>query len=272
MTVSTFGALDGLRRLRIPDQAGAAALKKGYRDHPLDISGPSASEPLVDARHIGLKGENFYASARNPPHYSPIAGAIPELWVRKNVGERLVSVNGRLSKVGLALWLFDGWRPTAVQSYFHGDWMPMQLRARRSDLTDAAVLAEVETYWAAPTVDPAAPSPHLTGGAVDLTLCWHDTNERLWMGSVFDDVSELASLDHFEKVPTDKLSLSNDEARANRRLLYWVMLDAGFSANPAEWWHFSYGDQMWARLTGAPTAFYGTSTPPARIAAREAAA
>lgn len=272
MTRSTFGALARLRRQPIPDQTAASARKKGYRDHPLDISDLRSNEPLVDAREIGLKGENFYASSRNPPHYGPIAGAIPELWVRKSVAERLVSADRRLSNIGLALWLFDGWRPTAVQSYFHDDWMPRELQARRGELSKAAVRAEVETYWAAPTIDPSAPSPHLTGGAVDLTVCWRDSGERLWMGSIFDDVSELARLDYFEATPNDKLSLSNDEARANRRLLFWVLVEAGFSANPAEWWHYSFGDQMWARLTGTAAAFYGASTPPSRIAAREAAA
>jgi D-alanyl-D-alanine dipeptidase len=35
------------------------------------------------------------------------------------------------------------------------------------------------------------------------------------------------------------------------------MIEAGFAANPTEWWHFSFGDQMWAKLTGADAALYG---------------
>src|SRR5688572_28053291 len=105
--------------------------------------------------------------------------------------------------------------------------MPHALKARRPDLADQALELEVETYWAAPTTDLNSPAPHLTGGAVDLTLCWSDTNERLWMGSLFDDVSAIADLDHFEKVRSHEVTVSDDEARANRRLLYWVMTDAG---------------------------------------------
>jgi D-alanyl-D-alanine dipeptidase len=39
------------------------------------------------------------------------------------------------------------------------------------------------------------------------------------------------------------------------------MADEGFAAHPDEWWHFSYGDQMWAALTDAPAALYGVTAP-----------
>jgi D-alanyl-D-alanine dipeptidase len=35
------------------------------------------------------------------------------------------------------------------------------------------------------------------------------------------------------------------------------MTEEGFAGLPDEWWHFSWGDQMWARLTSAPAAHYG---------------
>jgi D-alanyl-D-alanine dipeptidase len=83
------------------------------------------------------------------------------------------------------------------------------------------------------------------------------------MGSLFDDVSEIAHADWFEKrsAPHGKLEFSNDEARANRRLLHWIMVEHDFAPNPTEWWHFGYGELMWARLSGAPHAFYGLAEP-----------
>ena len=57
-------------------------------------------------------------------------------------------------------------------------------------------------------------------------------------------------------------SFSDEEARANRRLLHWLMVEEGFAGHPDEWWHFSWGDQMWAALTGAPAAHYGMATLP----------
>jgi hypothetical protein len=41
---------------------------------------------------------------------------------------------------------------------------------------------------------------------------------------------------------------SHPEYHAHRQLLRDVMLKAGFQRNPREWWHFSFGDQMWAWL------------------------
>ena len=55
--------------------------------------------------------------------------------------------------------------------------------------------------------------------------------------------------------------MSDEEARTNRRLLYWVMTEAGFANNPTEWWHYSWGDQLWARLMGRPHAHYGACIP-----------
>jgi D-alanyl-D-alanine dipeptidase len=39
------------------------------------------------------------------------------------------------------------------------------------------------------------------------------------------------------------------------------MTEEGFAGHPEEWWHFSWGDQLWAKLTGAPAALYGLAEP-----------
>ena len=97
----------------------------------------------------------------------------------------------------------------------------------------------------------------LSGGAVDLTLRWKN-GEALWMGSIFDDVTPMAHRDRFEGADTG-MAFSDEEARANRRLLHWLMAAEDFAGHPDEWWHFSWGDQMWAALTGAPEAHYGAA-------------
>jgi D-alanyl-D-alanine dipeptidase len=175
--------------------------------------------------------------------------------MRVGVAARLREVNARLAKSGLEIFLFDAWRPREVQAYFHDVWMPQELNRRQPHLSGAALTREVERYWAAPTVDENSPAPHATGGALDLTIRWM-SGEPLWMGSLFDDVTSIAHRDHFEG-QSDAISFSDEEARANRRLLHWVMTEAGFAGHTDEWWHFSYGDQLWAVLTGAPAALYG---------------
>jgi D-alanyl-D-alanine dipeptidase len=211
---------------------------------------------LVEARELGLEGENFYAGDRNPPYWHRVEGATDKLLLRRSVAEKLRQINRRAGDAGLELFLFDAWRPRAVQAYFHDVWMPRELQRRDPGLTGARLTEEVERYWSAPSADENSPAPHATGAAVDLTLRWKD-GETLWMGSLFDDVTKLAGRDRFESLAADNFSFSDQEARANRRLLHWLMTEEDFAGHPDEWWHFSWGDQMWAALTSASEAHYG---------------
>ncbi|CAK2155539.1 hypothetical protein VCRA2116O234_510012 [Vibrio crassostreae] len=47
----------------------------------------------------------------------------------------------------------------------------------------------------------------------------------------------------------------------NRRLLYNAMIGAGFTNLPSEWWHYDYGNQMWANYTGCNKAIFGATRP-----------
>ncbi|MEJ2857571.1 MULTISPECIES: hypothetical protein [unclassified Saccharothrix] len=77
---------------------------------------------------------------------------------------------------------------------------------------------------------------HVSGAAVDLTLCSVDGSE-LWMGTEVEG--------------------STDEVRERRRVLTAALTGAGLVNYPAGWWHWSYGDRYWAWVTGAPAARYG---------------
>jgi zinc D-Ala-D-Ala dipeptidase len=253
--MNVFGPLQDLRDRPIGDLAAARSARRDFRQRVPITRGALYDEALCEASALGLAGENFYHSEKNPPYWRRIEGSTPKLLLRRSVAEKLARVNARLLPLGLALHLFDAWRPRGVQAYFHDVWMPKELRRRGSKLDGAALAAEVERYWAAPSENENLPAPHATGGAVDLTLYWKGA-EALWMGSLFDDVTALAHRDRFETLD-EEFSFSNEEARANRRLLHWLMLEEGFAGHPDEWWHFSWGDQLWAALTGAPAAHYG---------------
>ena len=255
--MTRFGALEELRSRPIGDLAPARLARKVFRKTvPIRRDNAHYGEALVEARDRGLKGVNFYASDRNPPYWQRIEGATDRLLLRASVAEKLQTVNQRAASAGLELFLSDAWRPRAVQVYFHDVWMPRELMRRDPSLSGARLVEEVERYWAAPSADENSPAPHATGGAVDLTLRWKD-GETLWMGSLFDDVTALAARDRFESLTPDNFSFSDQEARANRRLLHWLMVEEGFAGHPEEWWHFSWGDQLWAALTGADAAHYG---------------
>lgn len=258
--MTLFGALSDLRSRPIADAAAARLRNTGFRRHPIARSNTYYLEEMVDVRDLGIAGENYYHSPRNPPYWRRIDGAVPDLLVRASVGERLARINARLGEAGLELFLFDAWRPKAVQAYFHDVWMPGEIARRQPALGGAALTQEVERYWAAPSTDESSPAPHATGAAVDLTIRWVGS-DPLWMGSIFDDATALAHGDRFENLDADAMSFSDEEARANRRLLHWVMVQEDFAGHPDEWWHFSWGDQLWAALTGAHAAHYAEATP-----------
>jgi zinc D-Ala-D-Ala dipeptidase len=255
--MTIFGALDELRHRPVGDQAPARAARIGCRRRvPIRRDNALFGEPVVEAREFGLKGINFYATPNNPPYWLAVEGATDKLLLRRAMGEKLARVNERAGAAGLELFLYDAWRPRAVQAFFHDVWMPKDLQRRDPSLKGKALLDEVERYWAVPSEDENSPAPHATGGAVDLTLRWKD-GDTLWMGSLFDDVTALAHRDRFENLTAENFSFSDQEAQANRRLLHWLMVEEGFAGHPDEWWHFSWGDQMWAALTGAAEAHYG---------------
>ena len=253
-----FGALEELRTRPIPDQTPIRSRTPGWRAKvAIDHTSPQFQEPLVDLKAHAIAGENYYHATRNPPYYRRIEGSVPDLLARASVAERLAAVNARIAAHDLELFIFDAWRPRAVQAYFHDVWMPEELKKRHPHLAGDDLWREVGRYWSAPTKDPKGPAPHSTGGAVDLTLRWK-SGGQLWMGSLFDDATAIAHRDHFERKTSD-LGFSDEEARANRRLLHWLMSDAGFVGYYEEWWHFSYGDQYWAGVTDAPAALYGVA-------------
>ena len=59
------------------------------------------------------------------------------------------------------LWLRapgEGWRPRAVQQYFHDKWMPREILKRHPKLSKDEVREETQRYWAAPTTDRKSPA------------------------------------------------------------------------------------------------------------------
>jgi D-alanyl-D-alanine dipeptidase len=78
---------------------------------------------------------------------------------------------------------------------------------------------------------------HRNGGSFDLTIIDERDNE-LSMGTDFDDLTERAATDFFEK--KKQLNLLEREAKKNRRTLKTAMAKAGFKNYAPEWWHWSF--------------------------------
>lgn len=177
-------------------------------------------------------------------------------YLREGVLQRLLEAQAILQKEhpGWRLQVFDAYRPIAVQQYMVDYTFREVAQAkglqvdRLTESQREAILALVYEFWAVPSLDPATPPPHSTGGAVDLTLV--DENDRaIEMGSPIDELSPRSYPDHF--ATSD--DTSDRRFHQHRQLLRSVILAAGFQQHPNEWWHFCLGDQMWAWLTNEAT-------------------
>jgi D-alanyl-D-alanine dipeptidase len=201
------------------------------------------------------------------PHPYQAAGAPygnrSPYFLRESVLRRLVQAQGRLDGSGWRILVFDAYRPVAVQRYMV-DHTLAQLAAERGHRPDALsaehrreLLDLVHKFWAVPSDDPATPPPHSTGAAMDITLI--DTHGLVCdMGGNIDEISERSWPDYY----ADDTSTLGQLHHRNRLRLRDAMAAAGFEQHPNEWWHFSFGDQLWAWLieqrSGAPgQAVYG---------------
>jgi len=184
------------------------------------------------------------------------------------------------------LFVWDAYRPQTVQQALFDSYVDKLVgdgTPREQAQQDA------QQFVSIPSDDPTRPPPHNTGGAVDLSIIrfWAEDWERMehltqvvmrtetsdnWqeiykaemerlqiirtrsmplpMGTVFDGVQDETLTLHFENIDEADLSDEAAVARDNRRLLWNVMIEAGFSNYPDEWWHFDFGNQFDAARTG----------------------
>lgn len=107
---------------------------------------------------------------------------------------------------------------------------------------------EVEHQTALVVARPVPLANHNCGGAVDVALIY---NEKLVdMGSLPQALVEKKIVEMFSELITD-------EQKKNRSILREAMELVGFVWYPGEWWHYCYGDRMWAVYTGQKECVYG---------------
>ena len=158
----------------------------------------------------------------------------------------------------LSLIVYDSWRPLQVQSFMFNMALKDELsksgisfQKEDRDLYNS-ITKKVEKFWANPFSGNNSPPPHSTGGALDVSLI-DSSGEFVEMGCSIDSMEESAEPDFYNDQNDNEFFLWN----SNRRLLKETMLEFGFVQHPNEWWHFSYGDQLWAWKKEKKNALYG---------------
>lgn len=183
-------------------------------------------------------------------HAEGLPGALDEGWLRAGVADRLARVAAGLPD-GLGLIVWDGYRPIATQAAIYNAYLD-ELTMVHADWPADALEDAASRYVTPPSRSLEAPPPHLTGGAVDLTLCDGD-GRALDMGTGFDAFVSEAAARGLEDRP--------GVVRDRRRILFWAMSAEDFTAYLEEWWHFDHGDQFWGLVRGRP-AIYAAAPPP----------
>lgn len=163
--------------------------------------------------------------------------------IREGVFNRLIAAQAGLP-TGLRICWVEGHRDPKLQERYFNNY-----RGRLEEL-DRNLSDEDSYLLASRYVAPPKIAPHVSGAAIDLTLCDEEGRE-LDMGTPVNATPEDSNgTCYFD-------AAVSVEARWNRTVMAKALEEVGLVNYPTEWWHWSYGDRYWARATGATAAIYG---------------
>ena len=175
--------------------------------------------------------------------------AIKDCYMRAEVYERLIEA-ARLLPKGYKFKIQDAYRPFALQKELYEKYkIELIDKFNLQEKTPEEVDEFIKQFISLPNKDPLVPPVHTTGGAIDLTIVDPNGNE-LDMGTCFDEFTEKTRTDYFEHQGCKRI-------RDNRRLLYNVMINAGFTNFPSEWWHYDYLDRFYAYYKNTEARYEG---------------
>lgn len=162
--------------------------------------------------------------------------------IRAYIYQMLLEAKAFLPK-GYYFKIYEAFRPLQAQKNLWDQVVLQQKKAHPElDETSEEFIALCDKYCANPY---RQGSGHQSGAAIDITLC--DAQQRDYdMGGIVRGFSDDADFNY----PV------SEEARKNRIILRSALEQVGFKNYPSEWWHYSFGDRLWARLKGEPIAFF----------------
>lgn len=200
--------------------------------------------PLVEI----CNGEDFDVKMQYP--ILRMQWAESHCYLRKEAYECLCEAKSYLP-AGMKFRIWDAWRPFKLQEELYNKYAADIIRQYGLENASQSEQSRVvRSYVSEPRRDVKLPPVHTTGGAIDLTLIGPDGRE-LDMGTEFDAFSETTRTNYYE------LHDENRIVRNNRRILYNVMVKAGFTNLPSEWWHYDFGDRFWAYYRKQPAIYDG---------------
>ena len=183
------------------------------------------------------------------------------IWnLRKSVLERLLKAHEylRANYKNYYFLIYDSWRPLEVQEYMYyyacnNECQKNGLVFSRENINSyPEIIKKVEKFWAYPSPNIKNPPPHSTGAAIDITFV-DENGVFLDMGCDIDQMDDTAIPDYYQNRTNQK----EKSCHIRRKILRETLYKFGFVQHPNEWWHFSYGDQLWAWKNNEKNAIYG---------------
>ena len=200
-------------------------------------------EPVVDLATLGF--------LLKPTYFEQGLAPDSKIFLREATAAKLLAAQASLPS-GLRFKIWDAYRSRDVQnSVYQRYWK--ELKKEHPDWDEEQLKTAIAKFVTPPYESDRIP-PHATGGTVDLTIV-DSAGVELDMGTEYDFFGEEAAPFFYEIFKT------KPEATANRRMLREAMEAQGFTLEQDEWWHFDYGNQVWALKSGKPFAFYGEVLP-----------
>lgn len=136
-----------------------------------------------------------------------------------------------------------GHRPIAVQKRLLKECVA-EYKKDHPGVTDEQALEHARDFVSDPDIELP---PHVCGAAVDVEIMDASTGRYLDFGTTMGDDNEKSFLYY---------SGLTEEQQANRLMLTKAMLGSGLASCMTEWWHFSYGDQLWAWFYSKQNSLY----------------
>jgi zinc D-Ala-D-Ala dipeptidase len=174
-----------------------------------------------------------------------LQGTNEKIYLRKKLVVMLYNASISLPQ-NVKLGILDGYRTLELQNSLYNSFFD-KIKLENPSLDKKSIELITLKYCSRGIVNYSNPSPHSTGGAVDVCLL-NEFNEMLFMGSDFDENNIISSTTYFENFNDEMLLPLEREAKFNRRLLFHCMTNAGFTNYFNEWWHFDYGNQVWGKI------------------------
>lgn len=271
----------------IPNYTALRLDKLGYDTRfAIDTEHPLHNDPLVDPREpeFGFSDASSYYAKPNAMTGETLPGVPDAPLVRHDIAVRMTRANQFLQTdadvrealgAPARLRLDDALRPYQVQKFaFEVAW-PMVIKSMNPDMSDEEIAAQVPNYCARPS-SKLTPTPHLTGGAVDVALINLETNQAFDRGHKGGAVKGTAYPDFHEgyhlkdgdsdivNSPEQMVPASQQsEVVLGRRILHYAMTKVGgLYVNPQEIWHYGKGDPLSEYVSGSHAPYYGIAELP----------